>query len=104
MPNWTLATLKFIGPVVVAVAIGYARFITLENRSSIIEQRSKDTDIKAAALETLVGAMDRRLNTSEVKQQVLEKDLSASLARIEATVKDVQIDMKDLQKQHNAPK
>lgn len=98
IPQWTIMTLKFLGPVVMALAIGYARFITVENRVAALETHAHDIDTKGIASDTIVTGMDRRLNTAEVKQQVIEKDLSASLIRIESVIKEIQIDVKDLQK------
>src|SRR5437870_4938048 len=92
IPAWAIGTVRFLGPVVAAVAIFYARLVSIEGRVTNNEQHEKAVDAKIEANEIVVGAMDRRLNTQELKQQVLEKDLSASLARIELTIKDIQID------------
>lgn len=98
VPVWAISVGRFVGTVAVTLALGYSQFVTAQNDIAAMKQHGRDSDVRLeAAKETLV-AMATRLSTLEVKQTVVERDLSASLQRIESTIKDVQADVKDLQK------
>jgi hypothetical protein len=95
VPVWALELLKVTSPAIVAIAVLYARFMG-------VEKTSEDNKTKIEARTEVLNAVDRRVATMEVKQGIMERDMLAALTRIETTIKDVQTDVKELQK--NRPK
>lgn len=97
IPGWVIAAGRFFGPVVVALAVGYASFIEVRTMSISNRDAITATNIRLLAVQELGKAMEIRLNTLEVTERNNEKAISESLARIEANLKDVKADVRELQ-------
>lgn len=103
IPNWAINAVKLLSPVVIAVAIVWARFTGVEQAALDLKAVVVTVEAKQEASKDLMTQMQLRQATIELKQSVLEKSIGEALIRIETSLKDVQLDVKDLQK-HNATK
>lgn len=95
VPSWALPVLRMAATVLLSgLTVGlplYVRFVSTEKTTTDLAATTKETSNSAVALE-------KRVTGVEIKMSVMEKEISAALIRIESTMRDVQIDVKDLQK------
>jgi hypothetical protein len=98
IPFWVQSLGKMMAPVIITLAIGYARFVSLENKAVENTKRIDHLETIGENSAQIQNQQSGRINTMELKESILEKNISEGMVRIEATIKDIQIDMKELQK------
>lgn len=98
VPAWTIPLLRSAGTVAVCLCIGYAKFVTLENKGTDNANRITKTEALSLAHEAVIAAIDRRLIVTESNQTRAEKENGEALIRIESQLKELRTDVKDLEK------
>lgn len=95
VPYWTVSAAKLFGPALAACAAMYGG---MEARQVEQERVNAELRIQIKDLETANTELRLRQSNMEVRTESRWETFSQTLVRIETTVKDVQIDVKDLQK------
>jgi hypothetical protein len=98
IPSWLVEILKPAAAVIAAIAISYSRFVSLEKDVEDLKKTANSNAVKSETQRDALSMLATRQSTVELKQSVLEKGITESLVRIETTIKDIQVDMKELQK------
>ncbi len=96
VPNWFMAILKWTAP-----ALGVAIWMYIQ--LTLIQKDVESLNARLVSLQASIdargdgqAALSQRIGSMEVKQTVEGKMISDSLSRIENNVKDMQSDIKDI--------
>ncbi len=89
MPGWTVEAVKIACAAILAAVPLYVRFAKTEDKV-------QSHTLAIAAIETKTESNKDKANSLDVHQDLGFKELNASLARIEADVKELKIDFKNI--------
>lgn len=101
IPSWVLNALKVLGPVVVITAVGYAKFTGMEKDNKYLSDRVNTLEIRTEGMRNELNSLQAKVLIGEQKHTSLEKNITETLIRIETGLKEMQSDVKDLQKRTN---
>lgn len=90
LPGWVWEFGKGLAAVLVALTIGYVRFVRVEDTAN-------ENKIRIGATEVVIQSIDRRLSTVEIRREASEREIFSSLNRLESGMKELQADIKALQ-------
>lgn len=98
LPSWTIEAAKIICTVVIAIALVYVRFASVENKVSdhgaaLVKIEAKSESTRDALTQTV-----QKVSTLEVQQTLVSGEFRDSLKRIEDDIKDVKLDLKNSRK------
>jgi hypothetical protein len=84
---WVFSLIKYLTPAILAIIVMYVRqenFVT-----EIVELKNK-----CITFECSINSFDKRIAIQELKQSIIESDLTKSISRIENDIKEIKRDVK----------
>jgi hypothetical protein len=96
LPGWSVEALKIACAAILAAVPLYVRFAKTEDK---VVQHT----LEISAIETKTEANKDKANSLDVHQDLGFKELNASLVRIEADVKELKLDFKNLRNGNGKP-
>lgn len=102
VPNWFVTIAKFSVPALLVFGAMYVRQEIMQKDIDLLQSDVRlIKNVNDARSESFI-ALSQRLQTVEITQASDGKQISDSLGRIESTVKDMQTDIRDLNRRMDA--
>ncbi len=95
MPGWTVELIKITGTIVIALALGYVRFSTVENKVADHSLAIAEWKVKSESNKDAISQTSQKISTLEVQQTLVSGEFRDSLKRIEDDVKELKLDFKN---------
>lgn len=91
---WTVEAFKIGGSVVIALALGYAKFSSVEGRVAEQQLQIASTSAKVEALKETANLLQQKVVMLELQHNLVSGEFRDSLKRIEDDVKELKQDLK----------